>query len=165
MCFMEQKTKDGPGPGAGPEFRFFCSCSQFRGLEVTASSALLPQWTAMDREREPDWQLRRCLHFYSCLCAFASDPKLREEFKMYINLDQEICRRAAQQSSLQDNQVIAILGQDENGDTVQVEVLNQAELRGVLAQHNESILSDNKDLDGLVTITEDIRIEMETPDG
>ena len=152
MCFMEQKTKDGPGPGAGPEFRFFCSCSQFRGLEITNTSALLPQWTAMDREREPDWQLRRCLHFYSCLCAFASDPKLREEFKMYINLDQEICRRAAQQSSLQDNQVIAILGQDENGDTVQVEVVNQ------------NMFSEGKS-DNMVTISEDIHIEMETPDG
>ena len=153
MCFMEQKTKDGPGPGTGGEFRFFCSCPQFRGLEITASSALFPQWTAMDREREPDWQLRRCVHFYSCLCAFASDPKLREEFKMYINLDQEICRRAAQQSSLQDNQVIAILGQDENGDTVQVEVVNQ------------NMFGEGKTDDNMVTISEDIHIEMETPDG
>jgi len=81
-------------------------------------------------------------------------------------MDQEITSRAAEQSSLQENQVIAILGQDENGDTVQVEVLNQAELRGVLGQHKDSILySDNKDMDGLVTITEDIQIEMETPDG
>ena len=150
MCFMEQKIKDGPGPGG--EFRFFCSCSQFRGVEINSSSALFPQWTAMDREREPDWQLRRCVHFYSCLCAFASDPKLREEFKMYINLDQEICRRAAQQSSLQDNQVIAILGQDENGDTVQVEVVNQ------------NMFSEGK-TENMVTISEDIHIEMETPDG
>ena len=81
-------------------------------------------------------------------------------------MDQEITSRAAEQSSLQENQVIAILGQDENGDTVQVEVLNQAELRGVLGHHKDSILySDNKDMDGLVTITEDIQIEMETPDG
>jgi len=162
MCFMDQRIKDGPGV----EHRFFCTCSTFRGTDLSnPMSSLFPQWTAMDREREPDWVLRRCVHFYSCLCAFASDAKLSEEFKIYIMMDQDICSRAAEQSSLQDNQVIAILGQDENGDTVQVEVLNQAELRGVLAQHNESILSDNKDLDGLVTITEDIRIEMETPDG
>ena len=52
-------------------------------------------------------------------------------------------------------QVIAILGQDENGDTVQVEVVNQAVFGG-----------DNKEgLENLVTITEDIQIEMETPDG
>ena len=55
-------------------------------------------------------------------------------------------------------QVIAILGQDENGDTVQVEVVNQAELRGVF--------SDTKAIDEpLMNITEDIHIEMETPDG
>ena len=104
--------------------------------------------------------------YSSCLCAFASDAKLSEEFRLYIMMDQEITTRAAEQSSLQENQVIAILGQDENGDTVQVEVLNQAELRGVLGQHKDSILyTDNKDMEGLVTITEDIQIEMETPDG
>jgi len=163
MCFMDQRTKDGPGV----EHRFFCSCSTFRGQDMTSSMAtLFPQWTAMDREREPDWVLRRCVHFYSCLCAFASDAKLSEEFRLYIMMDQEINTRAAEQSSLQENQVIAILGQDENGDTVQVEVLNQAELRGVLGQHKEHILyTDNKDMEGLVTITEDIQIEMETPDG
>ena len=100
MCFMEQKTKDGPGA----EHRFFCSCAQFRG-EEWSSSALFPQWTAMDREREPEWILKRCVHFYSCLCAFASDPKLREEFKMYIDIDQDICNRAAEQRALEDNQV------------------------------------------------------------
>ena len=155
MCFMEQRVKDGP---AAVEHRFFCSCAQFRG-EEWPSSALFPQWTAMDREREPEWLLKRCVHFYSCLCAFASDPKLREEFKMYIDIDQEICNRAAEQSSLEDNQVIAILGQDENGDTVQVEVVNQAELRGVFTE-NKSLVGDP-----LMNITEDIHIEMETPDG
>ena len=154
ICFMEQKVKDGPGL----EHRFFCSCSQFCGESAWPSTALFPQWTAMDREREPEWLLKRCVHLYSCLCAFASDPKLREEFKMYINIDQEICDRAAEQSSLEDNQVIAILGQDENGDTVQVEVVNQAELRGVF--------SDTKNIgEPLMNITEDIHIEMETPDG
>jgi len=28
------------------------------------------------------------VHFYACICAFASDPKLSEEFSYYINLDQ-----------------------------------------------------------------------------
>merc|ERR1719278_181634 len=115
-------------------------------------ATLFPQWTAMDREREPDWVLRRCVHFYSCLCAFASDAKLSEEFRLYIMMDQEINTRAAQQSSLQDNQVIAILGQDENGDTVQVEVVNQ------------NMFSEGK-TENMVTISEDIHIEMETPDG
>ena len=84
ICFMEQRVKDGPGL----EHRFFCSCAQFRGEEAWPSTALFPQWTAMDREREPEWLLKRCVHLYSCLCAFASDPKLREEFRMYIDIDQ-----------------------------------------------------------------------------
>lgn len=29
----------------------------------------------------------RCVHFYACICAFASDEKLAEEFEYYINLD------------------------------------------------------------------------------
>lgn len=28
------------------------------------------------------------MHFYACICAFASDEKLAEEFAFYINLDQ-----------------------------------------------------------------------------
>lgn len=32
-------------------------------------------------------QAKRCVHFYACICAFASDPKLSEEFSYYINLD------------------------------------------------------------------------------
>ena len=72
---------------------------------------------------------------------------------MYIDIDQEILNRATQQSSLGDNQVIAILGQDENGETVQVEVVNQAELRAVTG------VGDN------INISDDIHIEMQTPDG
>ena len=102
----------------------------------------------------------RCIHFYSALCAFASDPKLSEEFRTYIRLDRDIADRAAQQGRLQHNQVIAILGQDENGDTVQVEVLNQSELRGVQGSM-ETVLEQAV----LHTVTEDIQIEMETPDG
>ena len=75
-------------------------------------------------------------------------------------MDRDIADRAAQQGRLQHNQVIAILGQDENGDTVQVEVLNQSELRGVQGSM-ETVLEQAV----LHTVTEDIQIEMETPDG
>ena len=30
---------------------------------------------------------RRCVHFYACVCAFASDEKLLQEFSYYIDLD------------------------------------------------------------------------------
>ena len=43
--------------------------------------------------------------FLYYLCAFARDPKQREEFKMYIDIDQDICNRAAEQRALEDNQV------------------------------------------------------------
>ena len=54
ICFMEQKTRDG-----GSEHRFFCSCDTFRGDGTADGGSCLPQWTAMDREREPEWLLRR----------------------------------------------------------------------------------------------------------
>lgn len=30
---------------------------------------------------------KRCVHFYACVCAFASDDKLQEEFAFFTNLD------------------------------------------------------------------------------
>ena len=33
---------------------------------------------------------KRCVHFYACICAFASDEKLAEEFSHYINMDQSL---------------------------------------------------------------------------
>ena len=53
--------------------------------------------------------LKRCIHFYSCVCAFASDEKLAEEFRYYIQLDGELSARS-EAAGLTDNQVIAILG-------------------------------------------------------
>ena len=32
---------------------------------------------------------KRCVHFYACVCAFASDDKLAEEFSYYIHLDSQ----------------------------------------------------------------------------
>jgi len=142
MCFMEQRTASA-GPARG-EHRFFCTCSTFRGEEGQSG------WSQGVRRREQAWKLRRCKHFYSCLAAFASDSKLAEEFKVYLSLDREIRERNSEQEQHQgNNQVIAILGHDENGDTVQVEVLNT----------EETVLDPN------LLHSEDIQIEMETPDG
>ena len=33
-------------------------------------------------------QAKRCVHFYACICAFASDEKLTGEFQYYISLNQ-----------------------------------------------------------------------------
>jgi hypothetical protein len=36
-----------------------------------------------------DESQKRCVHFYACICAFASDDKLHEEFGYYISLDSQ----------------------------------------------------------------------------
>ena len=33
---------------------------------------------------------KRCVHFYACICAFASDEKLSKEFAPFINPDQSM---------------------------------------------------------------------------
>ena len=61
-------------------------------------------------------------------------------------------------------QVIAILGQDENGDTVQVEVLGQEELQALTA--GDAVAQAG--MDGAILgghAADQIQIEMETPDG
>ena len=40
------------------------------------------QWSAELRLKERDWLLKRCIHYYACICAFASDQKLRDEFRL-----------------------------------------------------------------------------------
>ncbi|XP_050461877.1 uncharacterized protein C2orf42 homolog isoform X2 [Cataglyphis hispanica] len=61
------------------EHRYFCSCSTFKGTIKTGGEKI--DSTLLS-------QPKRCVHFYACICAFASDPKLSEEFSYYINLDQ-----------------------------------------------------------------------------
>lgn len=54
-----------------PEHRFQCSCKSLKGAKTPGSEDAF----------------KRCVHFYSCVCAFASDEKLQEEFSFYIELD------------------------------------------------------------------------------
>ncbi|XP_039310149.1 uncharacterized protein C2orf42 isoform X5 [Solenopsis invicta] len=60
------------------EHRYFCSCTTFKGTTKSGDKA----------DGTSSSQSKRCVHFYACICAFASDPKLSEEFSYYINLDQ-----------------------------------------------------------------------------
>ncbi|BFY97544.1 hypothetical protein BsWGS_00585 [Bradybaena similaris] len=49
-----------------PDYKFQCTCHVFKvRKDVT----------------------RRCVHFYACICAFASDERLTEEFAHFITLD------------------------------------------------------------------------------
>ncbi|KAL3863632.1 hypothetical protein ACJMK2_005382 [Sinanodonta woodiana] len=58
-----------------PEHKFQCSCKSFRAAKNASTKEDL---------------FKRCVHFYACICAFASDEKLAEEFSFYINLDMNV---------------------------------------------------------------------------
>ncbi|XP_023574232.1 uncharacterized protein C2orf42 homolog isoform X2 [Octodon degus] len=55
-----------------PERRFFCSCQT---LKTPKSSAC------------KDDAAQRCIHFFACICAFASDETLAQEFSDFLNFD------------------------------------------------------------------------------
>ncbi|KAL6254373.1 hypothetical protein P5V15_014420 [Pogonomyrmex californicus] len=61
------------------EHRYFCSCTTFKGAMKIGGDKV--DGTSLS-------QPKRCVHFYACICAFASDPKLSDEFSYYVNLDQ-----------------------------------------------------------------------------
>lgn len=61
------------------EHRYFCSCVNFKST-LKAGEGGKADYTLS--------QPKRCVHFYACICAFASDPKLSEEFSYYINICQ-----------------------------------------------------------------------------
>ncbi|KAL4232424.1 hypothetical protein ACF0H5_009991 [Mactra antiquata] len=56
--------------GKSPSHRFQCTCK---------SQKLNPKTTLDD-------VLKRCVHFFACICAFASDDKLTEEFAYYLDM-------------------------------------------------------------------------------
>ncbi|XP_014467402.1 PREDICTED: uncharacterized protein C2orf42 homolog isoform X2 [Dinoponera quadriceps] len=64
------------------EHRYFCSCTTFKGATKGATAG------GDKVDSTSSSQPKRCVHFYACVCAFMSDPKLSEEFSYYINLDQ-----------------------------------------------------------------------------
>ncbi|XP_076317064.1 uncharacterized protein C2orf42 isoform X2 [Tachypleus tridentatus] len=56
---------------------------------------------------------KRCVHFYACICAFASDEKLAEEFSHYIMLDN---------TSSPERHLVAILSDPEYQQSCEVKV-------------------------------------------
>ncbi|XP_072342093.1 uncharacterized protein C2orf42 homolog isoform X4 [Scyliorhinus torazame] len=52
------------------ERKFYCSCQAFKASKPGSI-----------KEESP----KRCIHFYACVCAFASDEKLGQEFSYFIN--------------------------------------------------------------------------------
>ncbi|XP_054979377.1 uncharacterized protein C2orf42 homolog isoform X2 [Sorex araneus] len=55
-----------------PERRFFCSCQTLKSHKSNAPSEEAAQ---------------RCIHFFACICAFASDETLAQEFSDFLNFD------------------------------------------------------------------------------
>ncbi|XP_055257219.1 uncharacterized protein C2orf42 homolog isoform X3 [Moschus berezovskii] len=55
-----------------PERRFFCSCQTLKSHKSNASK---------------DEAVQRCIHFFACICAFASDETLAQEFSDFLNFD------------------------------------------------------------------------------
>ncbi|XP_048744168.2 uncharacterized protein C2orf42-like [Ostrea edulis] len=77
-----------------PEHKFQCTCRSFK------------------TKPGPKEDLhKRCVHFYACICAFASDEKLQEEFEYYINLDANLTIPTDMPSP--ERQVVAIFQDNE----------------------------------------------------
>ncbi|XP_013370096.1 PREDICTED: uncharacterized protein C2orf42 homolog isoform X3 [Chinchilla lanigera] len=55
-----------------PERRFFCSCQTLKSHKSSACK---------------DDAAQRCIHFFACICAFASDETLAQEFSDFLNFD------------------------------------------------------------------------------
>lgn len=70
-----------------------------------------------------------CIHFYACVAVFASDEKLSEEFSFFITLQQDLAASPI-------NQIITILGQEKDGDTIEVEVLDEENFGSFLSSGN-----------------------------
>ncbi|XP_011339027.2 uncharacterized protein C2orf42 homolog [Ooceraea biroi] len=68
ISFVTSKLKD------RIEHRWFCSCTESKEMKTGGDEA------------ESILSQPKCAHFYACMCAFASDPKLTEEFSYYVNL-------------------------------------------------------------------------------
>ncbi|KZC12187.1 Uncharacterized protein C2orf42 [Dufourea novaeangliae] len=91
------------------EHRYVCSCSAFKGVMKTTEEN-------MDLGQSSHNQ--HCVHFYACICAFASDEKLSEEFSYYINFDQtDLSIPKPLTTMLQSNEQEKIIGIDLDGLT------------------------------------------------
>ncbi|PNF29125.1 hypothetical protein B7P43_G12626 [Cryptotermes secundus] len=99
FSFFMSKVKD------RVENKYFCSCTAFKGQVKQATN-------------KEDPTFKCCVHFYACICAFASDPKLSEEFSYYISLDKAPTPTHTEQKQ----HLVAILSDEDGTGTCEVEV-------------------------------------------
>ncbi|XP_054264797.1 uncharacterized protein C2orf42 homolog [Macrosteles quadrilineatus] len=110
VTFSPAKTKEQAS-------HFLCSCPAFKGQG--------------SRNRGDEvMHDRRCIHYYSCVAAFAGDDKLSEEFASFVELErsQEIVLNLQEHSGGEsegerENRVVAVLSDPENNLQLEVEVL------------------------------------------
>jgi len=97
-----------------------------------------------------------CIHFFSCIAVFASDERLSAEFSNFIecvnSLPEAVVNDVGRLREAGNQRVIKILGQDENGETIEVEVLDEDGQLNMLA--DEATKS-------LVEVDGNLQIEME----
>ncbi|KAG1652576.1 hypothetical protein GQR58_026224 [Nymphon striatum] len=120
----------------GTEPRFHCSCKEFK------SGNRVPNKVESNGIVTRLESLKRCVHYYSCICAFASDEKLSEEFLSYINFSSDVVITP-------DTRLLALYSDNDGGD-VKVEVVPSTEQVTLLSSESTELISsiteDNSEL-------------------
>ncbi|KAF4518043.1 hypothetical protein B566_EDAN009276 [Ephemera danica] len=129
------------------EQKYCCNCKSFR----TKKSPM-----------KEDPYARSCLHYYACICAFASDDKLSMEFAYYINLEM---RHESDQVPLQQTtQLVAVLTKQTESGTSEVEVQVLGDEAALLEATGLTLSEDGQltqvhDLEGLA---EQVEVQIQT---
>ncbi|XP_038070953.1 LOW QUALITY PROTEIN: uncharacterized protein C2orf42-like [Patiria miniata] len=115
FSFTESQRKNGT-----TEHKFQCTCRHFRNYRAPPGEELQ----------------RRCVHFYACICAFASDDALAKEFEFFINLDAVVSTTtmAVLSEPVQLDQVIT----EENNPNLLVKIHRKDDM---LAQASSALLT------------------------
>eukprot|EP00057_Strongylocentrotus_purpuratus_P032576 XP_788094.3 PREDICTED: uncharacterized protein C2orf42 [Strongylocentrotus purpuratus] len=71
LGFLHFSFSESPKKKGSVEHRFHCSCRQFKNFKHSTEDSK-----------------KKCVHFYACICAFASEDALTKEFKYFINMDE-----------------------------------------------------------------------------
>ncbi|XP_008549183.1 uncharacterized protein C2orf42 [Microplitis demolitor] len=94
IVFYSNKVKD------KTEHKYFCECPD----SADSKSDKNKEKSASESKTDENKSDKRCAHFYACICAFASDPKLSEEFDYYIHIDKNESDELRQQEKEQEQE-------------------------------------------------------------
>ncbi|XP_070541568.1 uncharacterized protein C2orf42-like isoform X3 [Ptychodera flava] len=105
LGFLHFSFSENTKKGGITERKFHCTCRAFKNLKTIGHI---------------EEHKRRCVHFYACICAFASDDKLTEEFSYYINLDTHVQQVSA---AAPERQIMTVYTDTQDGTTTIVETI------------------------------------------